>query len=224
MDCICMEKLQDSLKYRLWAKSLKENGLTVNGIEEKAIVRRGNGEVLFAFLTVDAKDQNGRAIPSAVLLRGHFVSVVTCLKDKDTGKRYFLLVKQRRVATGGFFYEHPAGMCDNEVDPLYVAVKEVEEETGLKIRKEQIFLLWDSMLFSSPGLLDEAGYFYGCEVELSHSEIEMFKDKLMGEEHEHEYIQTFVCPMEEASKYLQNANGILSIMLFQKYLDQKGKL
>ncbi|MCB1179050.1 MAG: hypothetical protein KDK36_15805, partial [Leptospiraceae bacterium] len=117
-----MEKLEDSLKFKLWMQSLKENNITVKKVEEKAIFRRGNGEVLFAFLTVDAIDEDKRALPSAVLLRGDFVSVLTCLIDKDSKKKYLVLVKQKRVGTGEYLHEHPARMCDNVSAPFQVCV------------------------------------------------------------------------------------------------------
>ncbi|MCB1176759.1 MAG: NUDIX hydrolase, partial [Leptospiraceae bacterium] len=112
------------------------------------------------------------------------------------------------------------GMCDNESDPFKVAVKEVEEETGLQISENQIIHLHKGKLYNSPGLLDEAGYFFACEVEMSGEEIKQFHDKTMGEEHEHEYIQTVICPFEEALSLIKNANGLLSIMLYQDYCNK----
>ncbi|MCX7998251.1 MAG: NUDIX hydrolase, partial [Leptospiraceae bacterium] len=154
--------------------------------------------------------------PSAVLIRGHFVSVVTCLRDKETQERFYLLVKQRRVGTGGYFYEHPAGMCDSEADPYKVALKEVEEETGLKIQKEDLFLLYDKALYSSPGLLDEAGYFFGCEISLSHNEIREFENRITGDKSEHEHITTFLCPEKEVLNYFQHTSGVMATLLFRK--------
>jgi len=219
-----MEKLENSLKFKTWLEELKKNQIHLNHYRELASIKKHNGEILFSFLEIDATSPESQKLPSSVLLRGHFVSVVTCLRDKDNKKRYYLLVKQRRVATGGFFYEHPAGMCDNETDPYKVALKEVEEETGLKIQKEDLFLLHEKILYSSPGLLDEAGYFFGCEIELPQRQIQEFQNKITGAKQENEYIQTFLCPEEEIFNYLQNSNGILATLLFQKkFLDTSRK-
>jgi hypothetical protein len=81
------------------------------------------------------------------------------------------------VANGDIFYEHPAGMCDSEPDPWKVAVKEVEEETGLKITRDNLRLLHAEPLYSSAGLLDEAGYFFACDIPLSKEEIDTYRDK-----------------------------------------------
>ncbi len=211
-----MENLEDSLKFKTWKKSLEENKIQLKSYEELATVRKPNGEVLFTFLKMEAVDPEGHFLPSSVFIRGHFVSVVTCLKDKDTQERFYLLVKQRRVGTGGFFYEHPAGMCDSETDPYKVAIKEVEEETGLKIKQEDLFSLYDKILYSSPGLLDEAGYFFGCEISLSRNEIQNFQNKTTGDTSEHEHITTFLCPEKDALKYFQHTSGVMATLLFRQ--------
>ena len=108
-----MEKYNESLKYKTWEKELKKNNIRIESVEEKYSVRKKNGEILFTWAHLDAKDEEGYPLLPIVLLRGSFVAVLTALREKESGKTYFLLVKQRRVATGGYFYEHPAGMCDS---------------------------------------------------------------------------------------------------------------
>jgi ADP-sugar diphosphatase len=216
-----MENFKDSLKFRIWADELSKNGLTIDSVEEKYSLRKRSGEILFSLLHVDAKDGDGHPILPLVLLRGHFVAVITVLIDKDSKEKFFLLVKQRRVATGGFFYEHPAGMCDSETDPYKVALKEVSEETGLHIQKENLELIWEIPLYSSPGLLDEAGYFFSCEIELSKNEILKYSNKSTGALDENERIETFLCPEKDIFQYLQNSTGIMLSML---YLNKKNNI
>jgi 8-oxo-dGTP pyrophosphatase MutT (NUDIX family) len=211
-----MENYNDSVKFKNWVSSLENNGIKIASISEVASIHKKNGEMLFTLVNIDAKGPDGNPILPTVLIRGHFVSVLTCLVSKSSKKHYFLLVKQRRVADGSIFFEHPAGMCDSEADPYYVALKEVKEETGLSVKKEQLELLWDSILFSSPGLLDEGGYFFSCEVEMSDSEIDEYRSKHTGAKDESEFIETFVCPQEDIFKYLKNANGIMSTLLYAR--------
>ncbi|MDX1961176.1 MAG: NUDIX hydrolase [Leptospiraceae bacterium] len=211
-----MEKFTEALKVKEWIKELEKNGIIIKSITEKALVYKRNGELLFALLGIDAKDSNDIPLLPTVLVRGHFVSVVTCLKEKETNERYFLLVKQIRVATGSIFYEHPAGMCDSEIDPYTVALKEVKEETGLSIKRDNLELLWEEPLYSSPGLLDEAGYFFSCEIELTKKEIDEYRDKLTGAEGESEFIETFVCPAKDIMNYIKNSSGIMSTLLFAR--------
>ena len=170
--------------------------------------------MLFTLVHIDAVDPDNHKLLPVVLIRGHFVSVVTCLIEKETGNKYFLLVKQRRVANGEIFYEHPAGMCDSEPDPWKVAVKEVGEETGLQITRDNLRLLHPDPLYSSAGLLDEAGYFFACDIPLSRKEIDTFRDKPAGAIDENEVIITHVCTLSEVFSLIRNTNGLLATYLY----------
>lgn len=217
-----MERMEESLKFKEWKKSLLENGIQIASIEEQYSVHKKSGEVLFSFIKINAIDPEGVPLLPYALIRGHFVSVVTVLIDKDSGKKFFLLVKQRRVANGKIFFEHPAGMTDSEKDPYKVAIKEVQEETGLVIERSDLKLLYERPLYSSPGLLDEAGYFFYCEINLDSNELEKYKNKLAGAKGESEHIETFICSIDEVYNYIDNSNGILASMLYISKTSGKG--
>ena len=209
-----MEKFEDSFKFKSWRNVLLKNQIKINSIKELHTVNKGNGEMLFTPVHIDAVDPDNHKLLPVVLIRGHFVSVVTCLIEKETGNKYFLLVKQRRVANGEIFYEHPAGMCDSEPDPWKVAVKEVGEETGLQITRDNLRLLHPDPLYSSAGLLDEAGYFFACDIPLSRKEIDTFRDKPAGAIDENEVIITHVCTLSEVFSLIRNTNGLLATYLY----------
>ena len=217
-----MEKFEDSFKFKSWRNVLLKNQIKINSIKELHTVNKGNGEMLFTLVHIDAVDPDNHKLLPVVLIRGHFVSVVTCLIEKETGNKYFLLVKQRRVANGEIFYEHPAGMCDSEPDPWKVAVKEVGEETGLQITRDNLRLLHPDPLYSSAGLLDEAGYFFACDIPLSRKEIDTFRDKPAGAIDENEVIITHVCTLSEVFSLIRNTNGLLATYLYLQ--DVKGSV
>ncbi len=218
-----MQQLEDSLKYKMWASDLKTSGIALKNLEELHTIRKGNGEILFSLIKVDATAPEGNPLLPIVMLRGNFVSVLTCLIDKETKEEFFLLVCQRRVANGALFYEHPAGMTDSESDPFEVALIEVSEETGLQIKRDQLHLLNDGQLYSSPGLLDEAGYFFACEIEMSREEIMAFHMKRGGHYGEGEFIHTFVATPKEAKSLIKNVCGLLNSYLYQDWkLENKG--
>jgi 8-oxo-dGTP pyrophosphatase MutT (NUDIX family) len=207
--------MKDSLKYQHWLKRLENEGLTVRAVDELQTIRSPRGNVLFSMVRIDAVDSDGVPLLPIAVLRGHFVSVLTWLVNSETGERFMLLVKQRRVATGGWFYEHPAGMCDEETDPVSVAVKEVKEETGLEVGFEDVIRLNEHPFYSSPGLLDEGGYFYYCEVKTDRAVIDSFRNRQTGAADESEFIHTAVLSEAEALPLLHSTSSLLNYYLYK---------
>ncbi|MDW8295775.1 MAG: NUDIX hydrolase [Raineya sp.] len=208
------QRLEDSLKYQEWLKTLQSNGIQVNKVEPLQLIYKSNGEIIFALLSVDAQDQYGEKLLPIVLLRGHFVSIATVLIEKETQEKYLLLVRQYRIANGEYTYEHPAGMCDSSTDIWQVAIKEIEEETGLKVEKSQLRLLNEKPLYTSPGLLDEGGYLFACEIVMSRAEIEQFRNRKTGAEGEREFITTHICPIQEAFGLMSSLTAQLNLMMY----------
>jgi ADP-sugar diphosphatase len=212
-----MQQLRDTLKYKTWSADLQTNGITLNGLEELSTIRKRNGEILFSLVKMDARAPEGNPLLPIVMLRGNFVSVLTSLIDRETRECFQLLVCQRRVANGALFYEHPAGMCDDHADPFDVALMEVSEETGMEIKREWLTLHNPERLYSSPGLLDEAGYFFSCEIEMDRAEIDAYHMKRGGYYGEGEFIHTYVARNDEAKRLIKNISGLLAIYLFEEW-------
>jgi ADP-sugar diphosphatase len=209
-----IEALTDAPKYRAWRSQLEQNGLTVNGINEKYVRHRHNGEVLFAMLELDAVTPEGDRIPPACFLKGHAVAVLVALIDADTGEKFVVLVRQRRIADGSLTHEHPAGMVDADDDPAEVAARELDEEIGLQIRPDELTRLRDRPLFPSSGTSDEAMHFFFVERTLPRSEIMAFQDKDMGVLSEHERIRTSVVTLPDAHRLIRDVSGLLLNFLY----------
>ncbi len=217
-----MQDLKDSLKYQNWEKLLKENDVDLRTIEELYTVRKRNGEVLFSMIKMDAVGSNGEPLLPIALLRGHFVGVLVSLFNKKNGEEKFLMVSQRRVASGAYMLEHPAGMVDSTTDPFEVGITEVREETGIEITKDQLVLLNEQILYSSPGLIDEGGYFFGVRLEMTEAEIQQLNDNSQGHGTEGEFIQTKVLSREEAMRESVVANALLHFYLWDDYKRSAG--
>lgn len=209
------EKLEEAHKFKTWKKNLENNGLEIHKVEEKHTRHRYNGEILFSTLLLDATTPEGDKIPPICFLKGEVVCILMVLIDDLTSEKYLILVKQRRIAEGGYTYEHPAGMVDNTKSPSEIAVQEVKEETGLEITENNLINLSPSKrLFPSTGTSDEAMYFFACELKMSKAKIESYNNREMGTEYEFERITTHVVPFTEGHKMINNTNGLLLNYLY----------
>lgn len=216
-----MEELKDSHKYQTWIKALHAHEIRIEKVHELHTVRKSSGQVLFSMIRMDATSPEGNPLLPIAVIRGHFVSILTCLIDQDTGDQFLLLVCQRRVANGAEFYEMPAGMTDSEADPYVVALQELREETGLELKREDLHLLNPDMLYSSPGLTDEGGWFFFTELRLSREEIMRYHNKAMGAAGEHEFIRTHIATFPEARQLVKNINGLVNIYLYEMHLQSQ---
>ena len=209
------QSLKASLKYQQWASRLASNKIDLKSVEELKTIQKRNGGKSFQYDCIDATSPENTPLLPIAVLRGDFVSILTCLIDRETKERFLLLVKQRRVANGALFYEMPAGMTDSNTDPFDVAIHEMVEETSVVITRDQLTLLNDELLYSSPGLIDEAGWFFSVELEMSGAEIKALHDRATGAEGENEFIRTHIATFAEAKKLIKNTNGLVNIFLYE---------
>lgn len=204
----------DNYKVALWLNRLKKNGNVVKGLEELYSKYRGEDDLLFALVAADAVDENGLKLLPLCFIKGEVVCILICLIDQTTGDKYLLLVRQRRICDGSLIYEHPAGMLDGERDPYRVAIREVWEETGVEISRDQLKSLSSKLLFPSTGTSDEAMYFFYTEIVWPLERIRSFDQQKRGEVSENENITTHVLPFAEAYRLITNTNGLLHCFLY----------
>ena len=100
---------------------------------------------------------NGVKATRVCFIRGGAVGVLFKIRSKETGKDYVIYVRQPRNAVGKCdLMEIPAGMMDGATGTLKangVAVKEIKEETGIEILKDDLIFLGSG--YPSPGGCDE---------------------------------------------------------------------
>jgi 8-oxo-dGTP pyrophosphatase MutT (NUDIX family) len=209
------QRLLESPKYQAWKRGAIAQGCTVRGSRILLDLPRRDGTILFAMVEVDAVDPEGKPLPKFLLLRGPAVVVVTVVENADTGERKFLMLRQRRIGHGADSLEFPAGMLDSHVDdPVGVGVKELEEETGLKVDRKDLFLLADRPLYSSHGLDDESIHFYGCEVRLPSAEFHGLEGGQRGNAEEGEFIRMGLWDQQDAVKVVDSLQVHLGFHLW----------
>lgn len=213
-----MEKLENAPKFRFWKQNAESNGLTINKVDNFYIRRRYNGEVLFAMLEIDADTPEGDKIPPALFLKGHAVSVLVALIDRETREKFVVLVRQRRICDGSHSYEHPAGMVDADDDAADVAARELGEEIGLTATAAELTRLNPRLWFPSTGTSDEGMHFYFIEKELTRAEIMAYHHRDMGNQSEFERITTAVETLPASHKLINNVNGLLLNFLYLQHV------
>jgi 8-oxo-dGTP pyrophosphatase MutT (NUDIX family) len=112
------------------------------------------GRTKIGFVKLNAKIQNsklGPGLPGIALLRGGSVAVLMILRPEGIkDERYVIMTEQPRIPAGSLqFLEIPAGMLDGETGFSGAAAKEIWEETGLRIPKEELIDLTELALKSS---------------------------------------------------------------------------
>jgi 8-oxo-dGTP pyrophosphatase MutT (NUDIX family) len=207
---------REAPKVRAWEKHLQDAGCSLESLEPLRILNKRDGDLLFALLKATGRDPEGSPLLPYALIRGPACVVVPVCRNKSMGENRFLMIRQRRIGHGGLSLEFPAGMLDDNLnDPVGVAVRELEEETGLRTHRDQLTPLWKSALFSSPGLSDESIYFFAAQLEMEDEAWRALEGRHTGQANEGEYITTTLKTFAEASSELNSIQPLLGFMLYR---------
>jgi 8-oxo-dGTP pyrophosphatase MutT (NUDIX family) len=202
-------------KVKAWEQSLRDSGCSLESVEPAHLVRKRDGDLLFALLRARGRDAEGRPLLPYAFLRGPACVVVPVCRNRKTGMRRFLMIRQRRIGHGGMSLEFPAGMLDEDLrDPAGTALRELEEEANLKVDRAALVPLWERPLFSSPGISDESIYFYSTETELEDVAWKSVEGGESGHAHEGEYITTTLKTFAEAAAEITSLQPMLGFLLY----------
>ena len=193
-----------SVKFTNWREKLQTN--FTNFIIDVKDVDMFGDKVGFIKAVVDLKI-DGKKIPGITFIRGDSVSILTEIRTESNS--YFVLVYQPRVPVGDFIYENPVGMMDESGDPVGVSIQEIEEETGIKIKKENLKFL-DSV-YTSPGFTDETVHLYHVILNMTEYEVLKLNNRLTGTENE--LISLKVVDKKDYLRLNKTAIGLSSLYL-----------
>ena len=208
-----IEMVRTSIQYANWIKRMDQR-FKIEEIRVQAVDRRHSGGLLFAKLFVKAYDQEGRQVPGAVLLRGDASAVLIVIRCE--GEKYTVIVRQPRFAAGLYeTKEIPAGMLDDSTDKLTTAIREVMEETGLEITKENVTDLGG--FFPTYGISDEIIFLFAAEINLTKEELDSLKGRICGCPDENEKIRVEIIPLRSLSEVTDDPK---SLMAYWRYLSK----
>lgn len=146
---------------------------------------------------------NGTPVPGAAFLRGGAVAILTMIKDATSNNMYVVNTIQPRVpGSDAQCEEIPAGMIDSANNFAGVAAKEMQEETGMEIKKEELNKIGE--MYPSIGGCDEFIILYRVIKEMDSAKIKELQGKLAGNLEEDEVITLKVRTMEDFESALKN--------------------
>jgi ADP-sugar diphosphatase len=236
-----------------WLEALKKNlavqktpGATfekdpwrLTGVNIHSVTVFANGKI--GFMTIEALlKKSDTNLDRVIFLRGGSVAVLMILRPKDSrNERYVILTEQPRIgACSTAFLEIPAGMLDDQSgDVKGKAIQEIEEETGLRVKGEELIDLTamalgetqtkehlQPALYMSPANLDEYIPLLLWEKDLDRKEIEDLKGKLTGERAKDELITLRVRDYEVLWKEGARDAKTLAAWALYEGLNRAGKI
>jgi 8-oxo-dGTP pyrophosphatase MutT (NUDIX family) len=209
-------------KVMQWQETLREAGCSIRKLSPLKLLQKKNGELLFALCEADARDPEGKPLNRYVFIRGHAVIVVPLVVNKRTGEERFLMIRQRRIGNGMLNLEFPAGMLDRDIHKVKaVAVRELHEETSIRIRPADLFPLHSGPLYSSPGADDEGIYYFGCVAPLADGEFTSLEGRAAGSAHEGESIVVTLRTRQEAERETTSLQVRVGLYLFADSVNNK---
>ncbi|KAG2326474.1 hypothetical protein Bca52824_009202 [Brassica carinata] len=149
-------------------------------------------------------------VPGIVFARGPAVAVLILL-ESDDGETFSVLTEQVRVLTGKVVLELPAGMLDDdEGDFVGTAVREVEEEISIKLKKEDMV---DLTAFLHPSTGHQI--FPSLRLQVEQETIRQLQDKETGLREHGEFIKVRLVPYRELWRKTADAKVLVSIGFYE---------
>lgn len=222
----------DSSLFKNWLRNLEsENGILADGtMTLKQVIIQGvdmfGTRIGFLKFKADILDkETGHKVPGIVFARGPAVAVLILL-ESDDGETYAVLTEQVRVPTGKVVLELPAGMLDDdEGDFVGTAVREVEEEIGINLKKEDMVDLTAFLdpstghrIFPSPGGCDEEMSVFLYRLRVEQETIRQLQGKETGLREHGEFIKVRLLPYRELWRKTADAKVLTSIGLYEMAL------
>ena len=207
-----------------WAASM-DPSLEVRGVHVSEVDMFG-ARVGFLKMRADVR-RDGVEIPGIVFCRGGAVAILPLLTCG--GERFVVCCRQPRVPIGAAaFLEIPAGMLDGEGDFVGVAVKELQEETGLTLEARELVdlsaLAWGARagvpaprgLYPSVGACDEHLRLLLYARSCSPEELASLRGRATGNLAEGEVITLDVVPLVDLWRHCSDAKTLAALYLLEK--------
>ena len=201
---------KNKLTFNKWKKIIYKKKIKLIKIKKISEIYRSDSDFNISTIDCDVVFKN-KKIKRIVQLEGDSVVIVPVLKLKNKKKLMTILVKQFRLAVGSETLEFPSGSVNNN---LYKnqALKEIFEETGLKIKKNNLIKLNNKPIFMLPSNNFARVNFYYFIKKIDSKWIKRNNNKKTGIKKEGELIKTRIVTFDSL-QFSQSASVIVGLKL-----------
>lgn len=223
----------DSSLFKQWLHNLQtENGILANDtmtlrqVLIQGVDMFGKRIGFLKFIPEIIDKETGNKVPGIVFARGPAVAMLILLESE--GETYAVLTEQARVPVGRIILELPAGMLDDDKgDIVGTAVREVEEETGIKLNVEDMVDLTafldsstGSTVFPSPGGCDEEISIFLCRKRVDKEIITHVQGKETGLREHGELIKVRVVPYKNLWRTTADCKVLVAVALLEMAMNE----
>lgn len=175
---ILEKKIFPCLKFRNYIENFNHEIRDLRSIEILGVFMFGpNVGFIYINCGIYIPGTNTKEVSGFVFIRGDAIAVLVIASVHD--KRYALLTRQWRSAGGDNKTEALAGMCDENGDPTGVAIKELYEESGIRLTKKDLIPV-GTMEPSIGGCDERITCFYTTTVDLAEDRFDTILSKTHG--------------------------------------------
>jgi ADP-sugar diphosphatase len=193
------------------------------------IKKKGKPHVLFIKMNARIRNAAGDVLPGIIFLRGAAVGILIVLECEDkkgaVPKKYVVLVESAMPAIGWTNYlQLPAGMMDNEVDPVLVALREMKEETGLTATASEMRSLTRMIYYNtygvypSPGACDETVHLFYHKKKVTLKQLRAISGRKTGLVAEHEHLRLRLVPLKELCRSTPDVKAHSAYVMYLELL------
>lgn len=218
-----VELAVNSAQFKDWASQI-DSRFNIRSIEFQSVDVGNHGRqprVRFIKFKADVADAFGKPFAGIVFMRGGSVAILVILECE--GEEYTLLTIQPRFPGGNFaFPEIPAGTLEDDGNFAGGAARELEEETGIIIKKEDLLDLvavtyGDKFkgVFPTVGGSDEFFRLFAFRQKVTRAYLEELQGKCTGLACENEQITLKVIKLNELVTEAPDAKALSALMLYQ---------
>jgi len=201
---------KNKLNFKKWKKNINKKKIRLIKIKKIYEIYRSDSDFNISTIDCDFVIKN-KKIKRIVQLEGDSVVIIPVLKLKNKKKLMTILVKQFRLPVGSETLEFPSGSVKSN---LYKdqALKEIFEETGLKIKKNNLIKLNNKPIFMLPSNNFARVNFYYFIKKIDLNWIKRNDKKKTGIKNEGELITTKIVTFDSL-KFTQSASVIVGLKL-----------